>query len=503
MTLPATLDGPATAPRSWRAPSQPILTRVDLQGLVERGALTGLHMQSDGSLLLDCPAALPAELEGLVEEAESGVEERLARMEQNLSTLTVELRERERMADRLDAVEFGLAERLQGVIANEVLNLFAEQEAGPSVVERVEQLLEAARAPAPPSDLAEQILARLPDPARFEAMLDRPAPVPDLAPLRQMNAQFLQAMQHVVTRLDARMTEIEPAALEERLMGQLATLQPKAPNLDPLFARLEACLAPMQATLTQLADRVSALETRPAPTFDMTENRKSFAAFATALSTSLRRIESLDAKLDQGPVLATEIARIGAELGDRIDEMRPADLAPIGAALTALTEHVADLAPPSESLAPMAVALAQLADRVPESLQATLDDLATRLTALERRPAPAPDLTEQRKSFAGFATAIGTTLRRIEALADRLEARPDPLEELAPRIEALVSTQARSEPLADAILALAQRAADREPTASLPGFEAFRAAQQDFFQDLRFLLAEIVATQMRQQALAG
>ncbi|NBZ88696.1 hypothetical protein [Stagnihabitans tardus] len=491
MTLPATLDGPATAARSWRAPSQPTLTRIDLQGLVESGALTGLHMQSDGSLLLDCPAALPAELEGLVEEAEPGVEDRLARMEQKLSTLTLELQERERMADRLDAVEFGLAERLQGVIADEVLNLFAEQEAGPSVVERVEQLLEATRSPAPTSDLAEVILARLPDPERIEALLQR---TPDLSPLRQMNAQFLQGMQHVVTRLEARLTAIEP----ERLMGQLAALQPKAPDLDPLFARLEACLAPMQATLSQLVDRVSALESRPAPVFDMTENRRSFAAFATALSTSLRRIESLDAKLDQTPALQAEIEKLGAgltALGDRIDEMRPADLSPIGAALTALTEHVATLTVPPETLAPMERALSTLTERV--------EALTERLTALERRPAPTLDLTEQRKSFAGFATAIGATLHRIETLADRMEAEARPLSDLAPQIEALVATQPRGEPLADAILALAQRAADRESSASLPGFEAFRAAQQDFFQDLRFLLAEIVATQMRHQALAS
>jgi len=495
MTLPATFDGQATAPRSWRAPSQPLLTRIDLQGLVERGALTGLHMQADGSLILDCPAGLPAELEGLVEETAPDVEDRLARLERDLGGLSAELQERERLSDRLEAVEFGLAERLQGVIAEEVLNLFAEGEAGPSVVDRIETLLDTVRQ-AP--DFMEQITARLPDPALLEARLDeianRPAPQPDLTPMRQMNARFLQAMQHVMTRLDHAVTEMAPPAPDADILDRLGRIEallhsPKPQlDLDPLFDRLTATLAPLQNSVVQLAERVAALEDRPTPMLDLTEQRKSFAGYATALSTALRRIEALDGKLDGVGSLREEIAAL---------QNRPSDtLEPFLAALDARE---------MPSLTPIEQALAQLCERLAppdlSPIQAALTTLADRVASLESRPGPVLDVTEQRKSFANFATALGATLRRIESVADRWEAMPDPLPEFGAKLDAVVAAQANAkhDSLTGAILTLAERASP----APLPGFDAFRAAQQDFFQDLRFLLAEIIATQMRHQALAG
>ena len=507
MTLPVTFEGPATAPRSWRAPSQPLLTRIDLQGLVERGALSGLHMQSDGSLILDCPGGLPAELEGLVEAAE---EDRVARLERELGTLTAELEEREKLSDRLEAVEFGLAERLQGVIAEEVLNLFAEQEEGPNVVERIESLLTSVRE-AP--DVIEQITARLPDPAllesRLEEIANRPLPQIDLTPMRQMNERFLQAMQQVMSRLDQAVGEMAPATPDTEVLDRLTALealiaaqQPAAPDLEPFFARLDAALGPLQTRMEDLALRMSALETRPDPVLDLTEQRKSFAGYATALSTALRRIEALDEKFADLPALQAGIDRISAELGAQ-NAPGPDLIEPVLAALAARKDP---------DLSTIEQALAELAQRpaIPDmspallALQDNLDKLGERIAALETPPDPVLDLTEQRKSFASFATALGATLRRIEGVAEKWEASPSPLPDLGAKLDAIAAAQAHAShaSLTDAILTLAERASSRE-LPPLPGFDAFKAAQQDFFQDLRFLLAEIIATQMRQQALAS
>lgn len=578
MTLPATFDGQATAPRSWRAPSQPLLTRIDLQGLVERGALTGMHMQSDGSLILDCPAGLPAELEGLVEETLPPPEDRLARLERELEGLTAELQERERLTDRLEAVEFGLAERLQTVIAEEVLNLFAEGQEGPSVVEKIETLLTSVRE-AP--DVLAQLTDRLPDPARLEARLEEianraPAP-PDLTPLRQMNTRFLQAMQQVMGRLDHAIGAMQPDQnLADRLAGVeqvLQGMQPVAPDFDALFDRLAATLAPMHSMMGQMSDRLAALENRPAPVLDLTEQRKSFANYSTALSTSLRRIEALDAKLDGVEALRQDLTALAHRPGpeallDAVAQRNAESLTPVTEALAALTARIAalesrpmatlDLTEQRKSFAGYATALSTalrriesldakfdgvealreeisrlaqrdagadlaardqhtpdaiesaltaLSDKIASpdlsALEAGLAQLGERLSALENRPAM--DVTEQRKTFASFATALAATLRRIESATDRWQATPSPLPELQAKLDSIMAATsgARNDSLTGAILALADKVVDSKATPDLPGFEAFRAAQQDFFQDLRFLLAEIIATQMRQQALAG
>lgn len=512
MTLPAPFLGQASHPQAWRAPSPALLSRVDLSGLVESGAVTSVQVQPDGSLVLECPGGLPADLAGLVEPQTDEIEGRLSRIERSLERLSAELRDRERMGDRLDAVEFGLAEKLQGVIAEEVFNLFAEQEgAEVSVIERVDAILNRPEGPE-----SGEILARLTE------LCARPmAMTPDLAPMRQMNSGMLQALQTVMLRLEGAIADLTGPALQDQLAALAAGLAPQpvtqpvdaiaAPLADlgeqiqALAGRIETLrpVGDLTDAVALLADRIAALEARPAPVVDLTEQRRSFAAFATAMGTALRRVETVSEALAER-ISAPEPASEGPDLAARINAL--------GAAI----------APPPD-LGPVLSALS---------------DLSERLTALENRPGPVLDLTEQRKSLAAFGTALGAALRRIDSVAERLEGSEPALpalveavtvlattmeariSEVAPKVLAEVAeiseatteklamrlsgldkpeTGGPDDRLAQAILSLAERMA---PPPSSPDLAGFRAAQQDFFQDLRFLLAEIVAGHMRTQSKA-
>ena len=159
----------------------------------------------------------------------------------------------------------------------------------------------------------------------------------------------------------------------------------------------------------------------------------------------------------------------------------PARVAALGEALAAPLD-----------LSPILAEIRAMGARIDTSLAA----FAQRLDALEARPAPVLDLTEQRKSFAAFGTALSRSLQRLEQAADRWETTLEPIAALNARLEAQAS--APRDELAGAILSLAQRVSEREsPRPADMDFARFRAAQQEFFQDLRFLLAEVVASQQR------
>lgn len=382
MTLPATFDGPHLQAHHWRASGPACLARIDLSGLVEQGLVTAVQVEPDGALTIHCPGGLPADLAGLVEPVAEVVEDdRLARLERGLERLGQELQARETATDRMDAVEFGLAEKLHAVISEEVFNLFAEQEeARPSVSDRLDQILQAVQdqRAAPMAEIA----------ARIEALFARPLPAPDLQPMRQMNALTLQALNQITARLEASAATF---AAEGPLAARLRALEERMPDLSDLVGWLANLPAPDTTPMVEalahgfetLAARLAALEARPAPDLS-----RDFAL----LDHGLQRIEQA---LD-----------------------RPAD-----------------------------PALARIAS--------TMEAMEARLTALESRPVP-----------------------DVAAWAEAQAAQP------------------RAEPLTDAILALAQRANDRS-VAAQPDMQAFRAAQAEFFGDLRFLLADIVATQMR------
>jgi uncharacterized coiled-coil protein SlyX len=160
----------------------------------------------------------------------------------------------------------------------------------------------------------------------------------------------------------------------------------------------------------------------------------------------------------------------------------------------------------------------------------------TLLAALDRamnRPAPAPDLTQQHRSFAGFATALQTTLNQFEVSVDSILERLDGMARRLEAVEARVAAPAAAPggdatpavsgietslgALSDGIGALVevlgQRAAPAPATEANPAMldqlgavvtavvgEAARSSQSvmdDTLRDLRLTMAEIAADSLR------
>jgi hypothetical protein len=158
------------------------------------------------------------------------------------------------------------------------------------------------------------------------------------------------------------------------------------------------------------------------------------------------------------------------------------------------------------------------------------------LVALERamnRPAPAPDLTQQHRSFAGFATALQTTLNqfevsvdsileRLDALARRLEAvelriavpPAVPAGDAPPAVSGIeTALSALSDGIGALVAVLGQRAAPAPVTGASPAMidqlgaavtaavgAAARGSQSvmdETLRDLRLTVAEIAADSLR------
>jgi hypothetical protein len=161
----------------------------------------------------------------------------------------------------------------------------------------------------------------------------------------------------------------------------------------------------------------------------------------------------------------------------------------------------------------------------------------TILTALDRamsRPAPAPDLTQQHRSFAGFATALQTTLNQFEISVDSILDRLDGMTRRLEAVEARIATQAEaaaddtvtvpvsgletslgalSDGIGALVAVLGQRAAPVQESEPGPGMveelaalvtaavgEAARDSQNAIdhtLRDLRLTVAEIAADSLR------
>ena len=501
-----------SAIRVWHAPSLDVLDNLDLLGLITSGAVQGLRVTPEGALLFDAVDGPPPGLEHLVQPVlEAPQENRLQRLEEAIQGIRDDLEDRERLLDRLDAVEFALNERLgYGLVAaqedeeaGEAAALAAWHEDGLSLkLARLEEMLAALPAAlqatppqmppahaAPAGPTAEQTLATIETaiataletiPERLgelpvntalaetlEEIASRPLPPLDLTPQRQMHAQFLQAANVMLRRIEAAIPTPQVPQNPEPAPELMAGLADLGHALNEIRARLaqlpDTIPAPpdMEAVIAAVEARVNAINLLPPPRLDMAPMRKANAQFLQATGQVLGRLEQVTEALTQ--------AVPGMSLGPQLD-MLAEEIRLLGGKITA----------PDVS-----------------GLEQALDTLGRRIERIEQRADPVLDLTEQRRSFAAFATALSKSLQRIEGAADRCETLPAAVARL---FEDNTPPRPRDD-LADAILALAQRAS--EPPALLPWQEELarlQHQQQAFFEDMRFLLAELAANQLRQSA---
>ncbi|MEM9342146.1 MAG: hypothetical protein AAGA87_03790, partial [Pseudomonadota bacterium] len=112
-----------------------------------------------------------------------------------------------------------------------------------------------------------------------EAIARRPDPVIDLAPQRELYAKYTAVLDKLASRIEAAASRFEGEDLPalRGMLEEMPTPTAAEPAEDP---RIDAVL-----------DAIRAIAKRPDPVLDLTEQRKSFATFNTALGTALRRLE--------------------------------------------------------------------------------------------------------------------------------------------------------------------------------------------------------------------
>ncbi|MEL6838785.1 MAG: hypothetical protein AAFP85_05800 [Pseudomonadota bacterium] len=250
----------------------------------------------------------------------------------------------------------------------------------------------------PPDDAVPDQIRQLAD--QISALAARPAPIIDQTEQRQVLARFQTAMASVLTRLDAEITRIaghaqdvpDPTTPFDSLAAQIGALGDQLTPIATLqeqIAGIDAQLRQVPAGQQDLMQAIDALGKRPAPVIDLTEQRQSLAQFANAQGVVLKRLEHVA----EGLVADDADSETLAHLSRIEDQVKTLQQGTNDAKFVALLE-------------------AQSAE-----IGALRSDFASQL----KQPAPPPDLTLQRKSFARFATALGMVVRRFESIAEQFE----------------------------------------------------------------------------------
>ncbi|MEL6620964.1 MAG: hypothetical protein AAFP16_18970 [Pseudomonadota bacterium] len=367
----------------------------------------------------------------------------------------------------------------------------------------------------------------------------QPAPVVDLTEQRRAFANFTVAMSSVTQRLEAAAESIgghvakqNQAELPQDILDRVDALPdrirdilPPTADLSALENRLDAFgdtltnrVNGIEATVTagfsaietaqfnsfpdaiaDLRSDVQALAQRPPVQLDLTAQRESFARFGTAMATVVKRLEDA-------------IATLGSlQQGSHVENVEL--LAVVQALPRALHEAVEDARnrdPVQQTVAEVHETLKQMATEVADfrAMQDLLDTLA-------RRPDPVPDMSEQRRGFARFATAMGTAIQRLEQVSDRLhDTGPDAgngpdIEEVLQAIQSEIGTLAaahsrHANELDTRLAELSDHTCDgaRGPsTAQLSApFASSVPKGHVSLDEMRFMFAELVATQIRDNA---
>jgi hypothetical protein len=372
-----------------------------------------------------------------------------------------------RLAERFDQLEFVIVEQFEPGMTEG-----GELPAGNlrDRLDRIEAGLGHLRRDAP-ATWAEAIASdeEVLDAAMLEARLDEIAA--RLADLAHVATEPDGAAEALGARLDAiekRLQEVaeEAGARQDSLLSAVtAEAAAREPALHAIAAAAAAQAEDLRATLTaDIEARHAALVAAIAAAQDRPDTAEADAASLPAGMAALAeemeaRHAALLAALDARAAVAQ--AAIATETAAREETLK-------AIAEAAETRHAAFLAALGDQgeatrtalaaeAATREAALTAVAEAV-EARQADLRDviateMATRhdaiLVALDRamnRPAPAPDLTQQHRSFAGFATALQTTLNQFEvsvdSILDRLDGMARRLEAVEARIAAPAETAA-------------------------------------------------------------
>lgn len=340
-------------------------------------------------------------------------------------------------------------------------------------LEEIRQHLAAAESIAPQTDIAAvphdtqdsaaertAILAAL---AQMQENIDslaaRADPVLDLTAQRQSFAQFGTVMKMIVQRLEGTADQIKDSLLrvpsadttdqQSQLSAQIEALpddivdalrkSPEAASVLKQIVDIKEQLSILPVTqehVEGLDNTLQTLANRPKPVLDLSEQRRSFAAFTSAIATVVQRLEKSadrfedtpDTEAGEDPMLA-----LIAQLPDQIAAQMPAAIdveelatkitkglpAPEGidallVELKALPGRIEFPAPPPASDTTTIEAQIAALAKDQAMLQPALAELGNQIDALAATPPPVIDITEQRASFAMFSTALAAVVGRLE-----------------------------------------------------------------------------------------
>ncbi|PJF08890.1 hypothetical protein [Pseudorhodobacter sp. MZDSW-24AT] len=409
--------------------------RPDLTPLIAPPEVVFAAYLADGSIVLCCPEGVPLELSGVVHVLSPLREPPLPVRQIEIPHVLTKLDE---ISLRLDQFQ-----RAQGDGADIVARLEDVKTALISGLRRAEA---AATSGPPASSLLEQVrhhftdfeerllvhlnqtqtvqslglqiaqidhgvhrlLAQAPDQAKIlEKMVQLNQDIADigsgrisqieLLQARQELAQFFEALNTGLRRLDNTVDRLETPSADPRLdeiHAQLATFGAQIDGSRKAAIAIEALsrtvgalqssmdtacrlIASTPEALVRVSDQLQALAQRPDPVLDLTAQRQSFAQFATVLHHIVERIESA--------VQTVENDQGGVQFLEALHGLRKDLEAPLS--------------------------------RLPEALDA-ISDLSWQLKEAVDRPPPVPDLTLHRQSVAQIAIALRAGLQRLE---DRTE----------------------------------------------------------------------------------
>lgn len=298
----------------------------------------------------------------------------------------------------------------------------------------------------------------------IENVAARPDPVLDLTAQRQSFAQFSTVMKMVVQRLEGTADHIKEALdatrdpdrqaipealyddLREIVSSTLSTSLAKSDDSPRIGEELDSIKTQMMLLPTvaqQIEDAnttLQAIANKPKPVLDLTEQRRSFASFTTALATVVQRLEevaerhatpaevestenSILEKIERLPEqCATHISStfdteaIAAQLTERLQDNGRTEK--LHAEILALPDRIVSAAPPTD-LSTIESSLSALSQQQCDLLP-TLDRLQTQVEVMQTTAPVTLDLTEQRTSFAMFGTALATVVGRLELMIETM-----------------------------------------------------------------------------------
>lgn len=304
----------------------------------------------------------------------------------------------------------------------------------------------------------------------------------------------------LTSRLDA-LVDVAKAEIEA-MKAQVATAferfettKNQPIDLEPLISRIDSLTAETYAlpeVVESLRTEVLSAAAKPPPQLDLSAQRESFTKFGLAIGTVVARLEETVEGLSSLQTTAQ---------ADTIELKSVMQALPV-ILQEALAEKFQD--------DPMRQGVAKLREHltsVPEQL-AQLATMQQSLDALAKRPQPALDLTEQRRGFARFATAISMVVNRLEQVATELSetkvvehslpeavSLEESMRDISAGLNRLAEAQAEHIAVLDQKLIASQASADTNLSdGSMPLSVPEGSISLD---EMRFLFAEMIATQIR------